>query len=248
MRIVYPSLPYEPQTIDPLWEPEYQWARSNGVEVTLFDVETGRLFPRQPSATAALYRGWMLSAAEYEALGRLTPLRVDTAQYQASHQASGWYSQIAEYTFSSCFQPAAAPLDFTSGQRYFVKGLVKSFGPDSVVASEAQYTQLLAKHQVPPNEVLFVREFAELKPESERRFFVVAGVAYGAERTELPAELNPVLARLAPRLFYSLDVVQFMSGEYVVVEVGDGQVSDLKEWDVTDFVESVLKRLTIANP
>jgi hypothetical protein len=243
MRIVYPSLPYVTQTIDPLWEPEYRWARSSGVEVTLFDVETGKLYPSQPIATPALYRGWMLSTAEYEALEKLTPLLVSVTQYMSSHQATGWYHQIAEHTFPSRFQSAANRLDFTAGQCYFIKGLVKSFGTDSVVASATEYMQLIEKHQVPTDEVLFVREFMELIPDSERRFFVVAGAAYGAGGAQLPIELRPVLALLAPRLFYSLDVVQQLSGQYIVVEVGDGQVSDLKEWDVTDFVESVLKRL-----
>lgn len=248
MRIVYPSLPYEPQTIDPMWAPEFQWARNSGMEVALFDVETGKLFPRQSATSLALYRGWMLSESEYEALEQLTPLRINKAQYLSSHQATGWYDQIAKHTFVSVFQPASAPLDFTAGRRYFVKGVVKSFGADSVVGSEAQYVQLLEKHQVPADEVLFVRDFAELNSESEWRFFVVAGVAYGAEQMELPIELQPVLALLAPRLFYSLDVVQQSSGRYCVVEVGDGQVSDLKEWDVTDFSETVFKKLAVANP
>ncbi|MDF7812434.1 ATP-grasp domain-containing protein [Hymenobacter sp. YC55] len=248
MRIVYPSLPYEPQTVDPLWEPEYQWGLNNGIELTLFDEATGRLFPRQLTTAPTLYRGWMLSATEYEALEQLTSLRVSTAQYQASHQATGWYDQIAEYTFPSWFQPAGVAPDFKAGQRYFVKGLVKSFGADSMVASEAQYIRLHEKHQVPADEVLFVREFAELMPNSERRFFVVAGVAYGAHSVELPTALRPVLARLAPRLFYSLDVAQLVAGKWVVVEVGDGQVSDLKEWDVTDFGETVLKQLVVVNP
>jgi hypothetical protein len=248
MRIVYPSLPYEPQTIDPMWEPEFRSARNSGMEVALFDVETGRLFPRQSSTDSAFYRGWILSETEYAALEQLTPLRVNKAQYLSSHQATGWYQQIAEYTFASVFQSAATSLDFTGGQRYFVKGLVKSFGADSVVASEVQYMHLLEKHQVASDEILFVRNFVELKPESERRFFVVAGVAYGAKQTELPAELQPVLTLLAPRLFYSLDVVQQSTGWYCVVKVGDGQVLDLKECDVTDFKEMVLENLAVANP
>ncbi|MBC8081882.1 MAG: ATP-grasp domain-containing protein [Hymenobacter sp.] len=248
MRILYPSLPYEPQTIDPLWEPEYACARGRGIETTLFDTETGRLFPRPLPPVPALYRGWMLSEAEYGALERLVPLRVSSADYLASHQATGWYGQLREYTFASVFQPAGLPLDFTGNRRYFVKGLVKSFGADSVVGSQQEYQLLLQKQEVPAGEVLFVREFVALRPESERRYFVVAGVAYGAGRTALPLGLRPVLARLAPRLFYSLDVVQDAAGQYRVVEVGDGQVSDLKEWDVTEFAETVLNALSIANP
>lgn len=243
MQIIYPSLPYQPATVDPLWEPEYAWARTNGFDVALFDSETDKLLPRLAGATPALYRGWMLSAAEYEQLAQRTPLLVSPVEYLSSHQASGWYDAIRDFTFASFFLPAAQVPDFFAGQRYFVKGLVKSFGPDSVVASAEQWQSLVRKHELLTTETLFVRNFTELLPDSERRFFVVAGVAYGALEAPLPAELQPVLARLAPRKFYSLDVVLTAAGRSVVVEVGDGQVSDLKEWSLANFGQTVLRAL-----
>ncbi|UOQ73373.1 ATP-grasp domain-containing protein [Hymenobacter cellulosilyticus] len=209
----------------------------------MFDVETDKLLPRLAGTTPALYRGWMLSAAEYEQLAQRTPLLVSPAEYLSSHQASGWYDAIREFTFDSSFQPAAQLPDFSAGQRYFVKGLVKSFGPDSVVASTEQWQMLIQKHELSTTDVLFVRTFTELLPDSERRFFVVAGVAYGAHGAKLPAELQPVLALLAPRNFYSLDMVLTAAGSSVVVEVGDGQVSDIKEWTLADFGQTVLRAL-----
>jgi len=246
MRILYPSLPYEPRTIDPLWEPEYSWARQQGFTAELFDVETEQIVPRSATPEPALYRGWMLSAGEYESLAALTPLLVSPTDYLASHQASGWYEAIAEFTFPSTFQPAAQLPDFAAGQRYFVKGLVKSFGVDSVVSSAEQWRALLARHEIPAAETLFVRRFAELEPDSEQRFFVVAGVAYGAAGTGLPAALAPVLSRLKKHKFYSLDVARTIPGGSVVVEVGDGQVSDLKEWKLADFGATVLGALAAA--
>ncbi|TYZ11450.1 hypothetical protein FY528_07080 [Hymenobacter lutimineralis] len=94
-----------------------------------------------------------------------------------------------------------------------------------------------------PDELLFVRQYVPLTADSERRFFVVAGTAYGAEKTSLPTALQPVLDALKPRLFYSLDVALTQAGVPVVVEVGDGQVSDLKEWTLVDFGASVLRSL-----
>lgn len=243
MHIIYPSLPYQPATIDPLWEPEHAWARTHGFDVALFDIEADKLLPRLTGTTPALYRGWMLSAAEYEQLAHRMPLLVSSAEYLSSHQASGWYEAIRDFTFASSFQPADQVPDFSAGQRYFVKGLVKSFGPDSVIASSNQWQMLLQKHELSATDVLFVRDFTELLPECERRFFVVAGVAYGALGAQLPAELLPVLALLAQRKFYSLDVAQTSLGRRVVVEVGDGQVSDLKEWSLADFGQSVLQAL-----
>jgi hypothetical protein len=247
MRIIYPSLPYEPQTVDPLWQPEYEWARANGMNGELFDLETNKLFPRYHGSAKALYRGWMLSATEYSSLAQLTPLLVTPEHYLASHHATGWYNAIREFTFPSVFQTATQAPDFDVGQRYFVKGLVKSFGVDSVVTSVEQWQELRTKHELTDDEVLFVRQFAELKPDSEQRFFVVAGAAYGACGAKLPQELLPVISHLAAQSFYSLDVARTIAGAFIVVEVGDGQVSDLKEWPLSDFGDTVLRALAATN-
>ncbi|RSK37639.1 ATP-grasp domain-containing protein [Hymenobacter metallilatus] len=133
--------------------------------------------------------------------------------------------------------------DFSAGQRYFVKGLVKSFGNDSVVASQEQWMRLCRVHELLPTEPLFIRQFTPLQAGSERRFFVVDGAAYGAAGILLPDELRPVLALLQPRLFYSLDVALTAAGQPLIVEVGDGQVSDLKEWGLAEFGSIVLTAL-----
>ncbi|UOQ75412.1 ATP-grasp domain-containing protein [Hymenobacter sp. 5516J-16] len=188
----------------------------------------------------------MLTGPEYELLEQLAPLLSGIESYLSSHLASGWYAAIREYTFASTFQPAGQLPDFFAGQRYFVKGLVKSFGPNSTVASAAEWQELLRKHGIPNNELLFVRQYAELQPDSERRYFVVAGTAYGAGGTPLPNQLRPALFQLRPRLFYSLDVALTAAGHPIIVEVGDGQVSDLKEWNVADFGRTVLGALAAA--
>ncbi|RPD49276.1 hypothetical protein DNI29_00280 [Hymenobacter sediminis] len=245
MHLLYPSLPYEPRTIDPLWEPEYSWAAAAGFAVGLFDIETIRVWTQAPGAPA-LYRGWMLAESEYKLLEQVSPLLVSRGAYLSSHLASGWYEAIQEFTFASTFQPAGSPPDFSAGQRYFVKGLVKSFGPDSEVASAMECQELLRKHGVPSDELLFVRQYIKLQPASERRYFVVAGTAYGAEGTSLPNQLQPALFQLRSRLFCSLDVAFTAAGYPIIVEVGDGQVSDLKEWDVAGFGRTVLSALADA--
>lgn len=248
MRILYPSLPYELRTPDPLWEPEYAWAQAAGLTIGLFDLETARVWP-PASNMAALYRGWMLTPSEYEILRGTSALLINQEQYLFSHLASGWYEAIKEYTFTSSFLPSSAAPDFSNRQRYFVKGLVKSFGVDSVVTSVAEWQALVQKYRVPNQELLFVRHFEDLVPNSERRYFVVAGTAYGAGGALLPSQLEPALFCLRSRLFYSLDVAITAAGDPIVVEVGDGQVSDLKEWGVAEFGRTVLRAIaTLTQP
>lgn len=248
MRFVYPSLPYQLRTVYPLWEPEYEWARTQGLAVGLVDVdEERRWLPPPVAATPIIYRGWMLAAAEYAALSCLLPVAVPTAEYLSSHEATGWYDAVAGYTFLSRFLSEPTPLDFNDGRRYFVKGVVKSFGAASVVSSQQQFDSFWCQQELPAGTPLFVRDFAALRPGSERRFFVVRGQAFGAGGTRLPAALQPVLAALRPRLFYSLDAAETLTGQPVLVEIGDGQVSDLKEWSVAEFGSRVLLALAAAN-
>jgi hypothetical protein len=231
-----------------MWEPEYEWARAQGLPTGLVDLDNDNVwFPTAARLTRALYRGWMLSAAEYEQLARLLPLAVSPAEYLASHHATGWYDAVAPHTFPSRFLTEPVALDFAAGRRYFVKGLAKSFGAESVVAAPAQLAGFWQRHELPAGTPLFVRDFAELKPASERRFFVVRGQAFGAGGAALPAALHAAVVALQPRLFYSFDVAETLAGQPVLVEVGDGQVSDLKEWPVAEFGSRVLRALAEAN-
>ena len=248
MHFIYPCLPYQPRTVDPLWAPEYEWARAQGLATGLVDMDNDKVwFPTSARPARALYRGWMLTAAEYERLAQLLPLVVLPAEYLSSHQATGWYHEVAAHTFPSRFLTEPVELDFSAGQRYFVKGLVKSFGNDSVVATSSHLASFWQRHELPVGTPLFVRDYTELKPASERRFLVVRGQAFGAGGAVLPVSLQAGVAALRPRLFYSFDVAETLTGQPMLVEVGDGQVSDLKEWPVTEFGQLVLQALAEAN-
>ena len=231
-----------------MWEPEYEWARAQGLATGLVDVDNDKLWLPTPVRPArAIYRGWMLTEAEYDRLAQLVPLAVSTAEYLSSHHANGWYDAVAIHTFPSRFLMEPMPLSFADGRRYFVKGLAKSFGADSVLVAQGQLDDFWLRQELPVGTPLFVRDFADLKLASERRFFVVRGQALGAEGALLPASLQAALVSLQPRLFYSFNVAETLAGQPVLVEVGDGQVSDLKEWTVTEFGSRVLMALAEAN-
>ena len=248
MHFIYPCLPYSPRTVDPMWEPEYAWARAQGLATGLVDLDNDKVwFPTPDRPTQAIYRGWMLTGTEYDRLAQLVPLAVSTAEYLSSHHATGWYDAVARHTFLSRFLTESTPLSFAAGRRYFVKGLAKSFGADSVLAAQSQLDDFWQRQELPDRTPLFVRDFADLKPGSERRFFVVRGQAIGTAGASLPAALQYAVDSLYPRLFYSFDVAETLAGQLVLVEIGDGQVSDLKEWTVAEFGSRVLKALAEAN-
>src|SRR5947208_16060797 len=108
MYLLYPSSPLRPRQPDEQFAAEADAVRAAGFEISLFSMEgfqggEFRPVPPLPSATDVLYRGWMLSASEYEAFGSALvqsgarPL-VSPDAYVASHYLPNWYPHIKELT------------------------------------------------------------------------------------------------------------------------------------------------------
>src|SRR6185295_8120116 len=82
-----------------------------------------------------------------------------------------------------------------------------------------------------------VRRVEDFVAQTERRFFVLNGTAYAAsENVPIPDLVTRCCTR-APSKFFSVDTVQRSDGQLRVVEIGDGQVSDIVGWTVEAFVE-----------
>lgn len=248
LNIILPSLPYQ-RLVDPMWQEEMDVARSCGYPVCLFDAEQEKLYQQPNPQLPTLYRGWMLSAAEYQNLANMTPLLVSSDMYLASHQATGWYDSISGFTPRSIFVAAAdAEVAVESFRQQtgkcFIKGLTKSFGSKSVIASRPEFDALLQKQDLAAQELLFVREFVELSTQAEQRFFVVRNEAFGAAETRFPEMLKLALEALNSRWLYTIDVAYTQTGQPIIIEVGDGQVSDSKEWSVAELYGSVISRLS----
>lgn len=247
LNIILPSIPYQ-RAIDPMWQEEMDIARSCGYQVCLFDSEQEKLYQKPDAQYPTLYRGWMLSAVEYQQLTNMTPLLVSLSLYLASHQANGWYDSITAQTplsniiAASAAETAVSSLLARDGQ-CFVKGLSKSFGSESIIGSRSGLDGLLQKHEVEATDLLFVREFVKLSSRPEQRFFVVRDEAFGAGEIVFPEALQPALEALKSRWFYTVDVAYTLADQPIIIEVGDGQVSDIKEWSVGELYSKVISRL-----
>ncbi|WP_427198587.1 ATP-grasp domain-containing protein [Pseudomonas aeruginosa] len=72
-----------------------------------------------------------------------------------------------------------------------------------------------------------------MRAETEERYFVLHGRAHGRLDT-VPTLVEQVAQRIdCP--FFSVDVVESASGELRLMELGDGQVSDRKQWPAARF-------------
>lgn len=254
MRLLYPSDPFQPKLPDENYREECDAAKAAGIAVSTFsfeDFESGTLKARpalQPGEVV-LYRGWMLSPEAYAnlvAAVEAQDARAFTAlvQYRLCHYLPEWYPLIASLTSETLFLPEDA--DFTTELQglnwpgYFAKDYVKSLNTDggSLVDTPEQVAsvvRLMMHYRGQIEGGVCVRRREEYLAESERRYFVVRGRCFSANGPA-PAIVEEC-ASIVASPFFSVDVVLRSDGVLRVVELGDGQVSDRKEWSADSFTE-----------
>jgi len=261
MRILYPDDPLNQLSPDQLFLPEYELAQARGFAVSIFsfeEFELGRFKakPRPAPGEAVLYRGWMLNLGDYTRLSQALEqisvrMLISPENYQATHHLPSWYPFLQDYTAETLV--FAEDTDFadalaqTNWPGYFVKDYVKSLNTaeGSLVSSPTGIASVVAQLKKYRGEIeggVCVRHQEDYKPGSERRYFVAAGEAFSAD-----GEVPTVVALCAARIsspFFSIDVAERSDGVLRIIELGDGQVSDLKEWSPEQLVD-VLKRIAM---
>lgn len=283
MRILFPSDSIDRSRPDEAFAHEVELARARGTSVAIVNTdllhsaeEAERAVRRVPPATtpeAAIYRGWMLSAAAYERLhtalaAQGTVLATSPAAYRFCHHLPASYAAIAEHTPRTVWtigtaKPARtelATLLAPFGDRPLVlKDYVKSekhawdeacYIPraDDSDAVERVLDRFLELRGEALEGGLVFREFVELRrsgrhPKSgmplarEHRLVYwrgerLAGGHYWIESApgdETPREPFDTIAQRVPSPFFTLDVAERVDGEWIVIELGDGQVAEIRE-------------------
>lgn len=253
MRLLYPSDPFDKKRPDEQYADEFDAAVAAGLHTALFsfeDFEAG-IFKASPPITAGdavLYRGWMLTPDAYATLVRHLrdkgAVAVTTlAQYRHCHHLPEWYPLLAAHTSETVvldsdadFSQALAGLQWPG---YFIKDYVKSLntGAGSLVDKPEDIAPLIEVMRQYRGQIeggICVRRREDYREETERRYFVVNGQAYGADGG-VPALVSEC-SRMIDSPFFSVDVVLRSDGVLRIVELGDGQVSDRKEWAAERFV------------
>ena len=252
IHLLYPSDPLRASKPDDQFAAEVDAIRANGFEASIFSLEDFqggefRPVPALPSGKDILYRGWMLSASEYETLvsnliqSRARPV-TSLENYLASHHLPNWYPSIFDLTPETRIFPADCDLETElralAWPEFFIKDYVKSLKTSvgSRISKPEQVPAVVADMKRFRGVIeggFCVRRVESFLPETERRYFILDGVAY-APSGSVPPIVHECAKRLKNR-FYSVDVVQRTDGQLRVVEVGDGQVSDLVGWTPEAF-------------
>lgn len=257
-HVLYPSSPLRSRQPDEQYAGEVEAVRASGFEVSLFsfeDFQSGsfRASPTLPQSAEVLYRGWMLNGSEYEALATATSnsgakLFTPLKTYLSSHHLPNWYPLIADLTPETRVFPPECDLESElrglNWPEYFIKDYVKSLKTSvgSRITSPNQVATVVSEMQRFRGQIeggFCVRRVESFVPDSERRYFVLNGVPR-AQAGEIPAIVHDCTKRI-PSRFFSVDVVTRSDGVLRIVEVGDGQVSDLVGWTPEMFADVLAK-------
>lgn len=283
MRIVFCSDPLNPRQPDPAYQREVDAVRQLGIPFDLIDHdaliagasgEVLRRAERLERPELAVFRGWMMTPAQYERLHSLLAecgrqLLNSPAQYVHGHHLPSSYGVIEGHTPRSVWLPLQGELPLEQvldllkvfGDRpVIVKDYVKSqkhawkeacFIPSAANRAEVERVvrSFLALQGHEFSEGLVFREFVEFEqvgvhPKSglplsrEFRQFFLDGQPllrfkywdegeYGDDAP--PLDLSSAVAGRVQSRFFTMDVARTRRGDWMVVELGDGQVAGLPE-------------------
>ncbi|MDX8399027.1 MAG: ATP-grasp domain-containing protein, partial [Gallionellaceae bacterium] len=215
------------------------------------DFESGEFKPRPPltQGDKVIYRGWMLTPDSYAKLqvaieSHGGKVLTSLAQYRHCHYLPEWYPICEDITPKTIilnkntdFKSALATKEWSA---YFVKDFVKSLTTSrgSVAKTPDEVTEivsLIEKYRGQIEGGVCVRQFEDLCPETEERYFVFNHTPFSRDGI-IPDIVTTIAARIESP-FYSVDIVLASNGTPRLIELGDGQVSDIKKWPANRFVE-----------
>jgi hypothetical protein len=259
MNILYPCDPFNKLLPDAEYLEEFTKATQAGINCFLFSLEDlvdgkFKIFPKLTESNNYdfLYRGWMLSIDEYKNLfvtakENKVNLIVDPATYQSCHYLPEWYSLCKNHTpetiIISKTDDVGTALSKVNWKSYFVKDYVKSLttsrGSIAKSVEEVEEIIKLIEHYRGKLEGgICIREVESFQVDTEDRYFVFKGKVYS--NIDIIPEFVQNIASVIKSPFFSIDTIYDKNENMRLIEIGDGQVSDKKKWNVDKFISMLV--------
>lgn len=202
-----------------------------------------------PGATI-IYRGWMLKLDEYEKLDAAVTaagakLLTSPSQYALTHHLPNWYPTLSEYTAETVVATTPSELfskiEQLGWDGYFLKDFVKSLKVDggSIIHNITQANHWVERMLTYRDELeggICIRRVEEFLPDSECRYFVLHGKPHAPDNREIPTPVQRTALKIDSP-FFTVDTAKTTAGHERIVELGDGQVSDIVGWTAKRFSE-----------
>lgn len=255
--ICFPSLP------DSAYLEEYEAAREAGIPCSLVNIDVVtdgvanpalRIRPALIDGVPVIYRGWMLKVEQYQVLenhvlSQGSSMLSSWRDYAKCHHMPNWYDACREFTPATLFfkedQADQIPgcLREHGWSACFVKDYVKSLttSAGSIAHNLQDVDRIIAeirKYRDGIEGGICLREVEDFIPESELRCFVVNGSPFMSIK-HADVGLSTMISHICSLIdspFFTVDCVKNSRNEWRLVEIGDGQVSDRKEWNAARFI------------
>ena len=254
MRVVFPFDPLNEKEADGPFREEFELLKSKGIACSLFDFDVVQFdeFKPKPNIEVGetiVYRGWMMNPdlyAQFVALIEANNGKVLTSveDYVSSHHLASWYDSCKDFTAETHFFDYDDVLEKHARElgwdTFFVKDYVKSNYDErgSIAESPAEVSEIVKLIEEYRGEIeggVALRHVENYLKETEQRYFVLKGKVHSPSGP-IPEIVHAIANRhTAP--FYSVDTIQREDSVTRLVELGDGQVSDRKNWDVEIFCQ-----------
>lgn len=241
---------------DELFREETEAMAAAGHNVHLIDTEAldsgpSRIRPPFELGARVVYRGWILTHGEYINLAASVEraggsCSTSPEDYLATHHLPSWYPIVKDYTPETVFLGTNADLvrelHRLGWEKFFVKDHVKSLKTSvgSIIEDPEQIEIVVSEMEKYRGFIeggLCIRRVEDFIAGSERRYFVLNRTPYAAEPGAIIPEPVAYCAEAIASSFFSVDVARRADGVERIVEIGDGQVSDLVRWSVERFVD-----------
>jgi hypothetical protein len=238
-----------------MFSEESQAMKTSGRSIHLIDTDAltsgpSRIRPTFEPGARVVYRGWMLTRGEYINLVASVEhaggsCSTSPEDYLATHYLPSWYPIVKDYTAETVFFDTGADLvgelHRLGWGRFFIKDHVKSLKTSggSILEDPEQIETVVSEMEKYRGFIeggLSIRRVEDFIAGSERRYFVLNRTPYAAEPGEAIPEPVAFCAEAIASSFFSVDVARRADGVDRIVEIGDGQVSDLVGWSVERFV------------
>lgn len=256
MLFLFPSDYFNFKLVDEMYRLELQSLQKAGlatatISIESLDLGSPKVYPAINSTIDVIYRGWMLNPTDYgllidsiERMGAKFYTPLDT--YLATHYLPNWYHLLAEYTpetkFYTLDDDLEAELHKLDWGKFFIKDYVKSLKTSigAIVSHPAEIQTVIAEMHKFRGSIeggICVRRVEDFIPATERRYLIINGKSFAADRaTPIPTIVTECARRIDSK-FFSIDIIARRDGVERVVEIGDGQVSGLVGWTPTRFAE-----------
>ncbi|MFB2979945.1 ATP-grasp domain-containing protein [Microseira sp. BLCC-F43] len=253
---LFPSDYFNPKKVDEMYLDQVASLSDAGFDTAAISLESlgnssPKISPILSQSAEVIYRGWMLSPSNYELLVSAIESMGASAftsltEYLNTHYLPSWYPLVAELTpetkFYSIDDDLETELEALGWERFFIKDYVKSLKTSvgAIIDRPSQIGTVIAQMQKFRGTIeggICVRRVEEFVPESEQRYFVIRGKAFAASLgEEIPNIVEECALRIQSK-FFSVDAIDREDGVKRIVEIGDGQVSDLVGWSAERFAQ-----------